>query len=166
MANLDEKGVIFSCPHCGQRNRLQYEQLNHSARCGKCKDEIKLAEPVDVENQQFFDLLISRSPIPVLVDFWAPWCGPCKMVEPEFKKVADLFGERTRHCQGKHRRANSHRSTVQHNFHADAGSIQGRKRSRAHFRSSACCRNHKFRSTVADTCPRLITSQRLLPPIN
>ncbi|MDB6020559.1 MAG: trxA 2 [Pedosphaera sp.] len=88
-ANLDDKGVLVTCPNCGRRNRIHYEQLNRATRCGNCKHPIPGVDvPVDVGREEHFNALIQSSSVPVLVDFWAPWCGPCKMVAPEFQKVA------------------------------------------------------------------------------
>jgi thioredoxin 2 len=88
-AEPDDRGLIVSCPKCGQRNRLAYEKLGGAARCPNCRNELQLpGEPIDLETDTQFDALTARSSLPVFVDFWAPWCGPCKMVGPEVAKVA------------------------------------------------------------------------------
>jgi thioredoxin 2 len=87
--DLDDRGIIIPCPNCGTRNRRLFERLGDTVRCGNCKHDLPaLQTPLEMPTSADFDRLIKHSAVPVVVDYWAPWCGPCRMVAPELEKVA------------------------------------------------------------------------------
>ena len=83
--------IIVACPHCKALNKLPKKDTYKKAVCGVCKGDLLDNKPIKIESANEFEKIVKNVTIPIIIDFWAVWCGPCQMFAPTFEAVSKEF---------------------------------------------------------------------------